>query len=1243
MGTLSLLQWNANSVRQRYAELRNFLSVNRIDVVCIQESKLSSRYQFSMPGYNVVRRDNPSDTSSRGLLTLIRQGIPFQDTHYTGPLEAQIVPIHTSRGKVRIINLYLPPTEVIQEDDLNDLINGTNTIVVGDFNARSPRWGSQHTCSRGRFIENCIDRNDFVILNTGQPTHVAQRGVESHIDVSICSCRLAVSSRWEIVSDLMGSDHFPIVVRLNESPSFEQTTGPKWKLRNANWQHFADLLDEWVRDSDIRTDDVDEYNSRIVSAFLAAAEKSVPQTGKGRPRARPLPYWNDQIRRAIAARNRARNKLKRTQSLDDCIEYKRLKAEAQRTIRMEASTYWQQYCGTLDHRTPLSNIWKMVKRMQGVRADATSAPLKIDDVVLETMQDKAEAFAEQYAAVSSSSNFSSAFQKRKREFEQSLQQEPLVPVDRPEAVVLNDDFSMSELRQAIKSGKTNKSPGVDRVVREFLQNSPDSMLRVLLVFYNMIWSTGQIPVAWKHAIVLPILKNGKDRTAPSSYRPISLTSVLSKVMEKMTSNRLQWYMERYELFNSQQSGFRKGRSTTDHLLRLQDTVLKHTATGGHVLAVFLDVEKAFDMLWNDGLMMKLAQLGVAGKMFKWINNFVHDRTFQVRVGNTLSHNKVLENGTAQGAQISPSLFIVMNNDLVGLLPKGLCASLFADDLEYDAAGTNIPHLVRLVQKGLDITEVYCDTWGMRISSSKSVAVLFTRSKVQHDIKLTINGNEIPVVKSAKFLGMTFDDRLSWSTHVKDLAERCNKRINVMKAIAGNDWGAQQDTLLTIYRAIIRPVIDYGSIVYDSASRSLMSTIDSIQYRALKIVYGAMKGTALSALQVEAGEMPLNLRRHRLQCNYGIQAIQTKGHVARAVFTEHWQHSYGKFKGNGKPVFLKIREFLERQDIAGIRVERFSKNPPWTYPPIVVDLELGEAGPKKENAERLSSKAKEKTANYGTTCRIYTDASKDTNDNIGIGIVIQQPDKHDFLCFSYRLDNALSIHCGELVAIRTALEKALELDSQGKITLFTDSQSALACLQSSDSNTRQDIVDSIFCLLAKLNVTFVWIPSHLGVDGNELADSEANRGRTRPTIDITVGKNLEDGYKIAMDTALSIWQQQWTTSTVARHYHSIQPTIVVANRHMKLNRKKSSVINRLRFGICALNARLHKIGKADSPLCVTCGKDETIDHYLLECTGNPATLTLHERCEMWNLDKTVVSVLSDTRTLNFIASTFTRKI
>jgi ribonuclease HI len=344
-----------------------------------------------------------------------------------------------------------------------------------------------------------------------------------------------------------------------------------------------------------------------------------------------------------------------------------------------------------------------------------------------------------------------------------------------------------------------------------------------------------------------------------------------------------------------------------------------------------------------------------------------------------------------------------------------------------------------------------------------------------------------------------------------------------------------------------------------------------------------------------------------------------------------------------PAFLKTHEFLKRQEIADIRIVRFPEHPPWRYPPLIVDLELKEAGPKRENADWLQMLAKNKTADYGKTCRIFTDASKDNDNNIGIGVIIQQPDREAHLSFSFRLDGDLSIHCGELVAIRTALEKAIELDIHGVITLFTDSQSALASLQRSDSNTRQDIVDSIFCLLAKLNVTFVWIPSHLGVDGNELADDEANRGRLRPTIDITVGKQLENGYKIAFDVTMASWQQRWTSSTKARHYYSIQPTLTVATRRARLCRKKSTVINRLRFGICALNQRLHKIGRAASPLCSTCGEVETIAHYLLECTGNPATRKLQERCEMWHVHKTVVSVLSDARTMDFIATTFTRNI
>ena len=144
-----------------------------------------------------------------------------------------------------------------------------------------------------------------------------------------------------------------------------------------------------------------------------------------------------------------------------------------------------------------------------------------------------------------------------------------------------------------KIGKTkkNRSPGEDGIPYEMIQKLHESAMKVLLKIYN-----GSLPKDWKHAIILPILKPAKDPTKPESYRPISLTSCLCKIMERMITNRLQWFVERKNLLTKDQAGFRKHRSTIDQVIRLQGKISKSLKGKHHVLGIFIDFEKAYDMI-----------------------------------------------------------------------------------------------------------------------------------------------------------------------------------------------------------------------------------------------------------------------------------------------------------------------------------------------------------------------------------------------------------------------------------------------------------------------------------------------------------------------------------------------------------------------------------------------------------------------------------------------------------------------
>jgi Reverse transcriptase (RNA-dependent DNA polymerase) len=253
-----------------------------------------------------------------------------------------------------------------------------------------------------------------------------------------------------------------------------------------------------------------------------------------------------------------------------------------------------------------------------------------------------------------------------------------------------------------------------------------------------------------------VLKAGKDPRAAASYGPISLTSTLCKLMERLVVNRLQWYLERHGLLSKVQSGLRRNRDTLDLIVRLQDTIVRQVHYHGCVLAVFLDMESAFDMVWRKGLMIKLKRFGINGRMFDWIESFVKDWTFHVRVYTTLSGDLRSENGRAQGAMLSPLAFLNMIDDLPSVMDD-VETSLYADHSMLYKTGKNIKHLVRSMQRALDKAVAWAEEWGFKISTEKSVTVLFSPingSKLD-DVKLTIGIEPVKVEKTAKFLGAFF--------------------------------------------------------------------------------------------------------------------------------------------------------------------------------------------------------------------------------------------------------------------------------------------------------------------------------------------------------------------------------------------------------------------------------------------------------------------------------------------------------
>lgn len=1241
---LSILQWNARSLVAHGGELKQFVyeSVVAPDFICIQETWLKPCATFSFPGYSVVRRDRP--TAGGGVATLIKTGITYAVLVPPGDMECVSVQFYAGAKRLTIHNVYNPPNVSPIESDYKFLFSFPNSITLGDFNAHSCLFGATSVCTRGLLLESLMDQYSFACLNTGAGTYLKHDGTMSHLDITMVSASISLNSNWMVVDDPLGSDHLPIITTINEAPRVEAVAAERWCYSKANWAAFKSdcrsiLIDDTVND------DAEASYMLFVENLTLLANRHIPKA-KPSCKARSVPYWNDDCVQAKKARNMAKNRMQATSDLDARIDYRRQKGLTQYVIKNAQKTSWRSYCSSVNDSTKLGTLWKTAKKMSGNTSTPSMASLVENGVKYETNAHKADLLLATFTKASSSSNYTDTFIQHKNSFETEYRDQLhgnglAVPPSTPHLLgceEINRRFELHEVMSAVRQCKRHSAAGPDDISYEILKHIPKSCLKVLWKLYNLIWNNGRLPVNWKHSIILPIYKPNKPKADPNSYRPIALTSTLCKIMERVIANRLGWFMERNDLFNRNQCGFRRGKSCLDQIMRLQDDIQKSINTKQLTLAVFIDFEKAFDLVWRDGLLLKLQKLGLSDNIYRFIQDFLTDRSVQVKVGNTLSRTAMLENGSPQGSVISPLLFLLLINDIPLDTDHGSKLAVFADDSSIWKSGPNEVFLAKCIQKYLLKIEAWCDQWGFKISASKTVAVIFTRRVKLKPIALTLMGTQLTFETKFKFLGVIFDNRLLWNAHIDYVVDRCKKSLNLMRALSGKSWGSCKSVLLSLYRSLIRSRIDYGCQAYDTASDASKRRLDSVQYQALKICCGAMKSTALTALQVECGEMSLAERRTQLQLKYAVKIQTAVNHPTSCILEDAWQLHYAKFKTRREPCALKINETLSKLQITAADENSLSEIPPWILNACPVDLALSESIAKKYDSPDLQRALAlefidKKTGKFA----LYTDGSKSTDGKVGAAIYAPSIG----LRRNVRITDHASVYTSELIAIKCALSYIIDTNRTNSV-IFSDSLSVLQTLKHGTPGSNQKLVSEVRILvqqineLDKSNVSFAWVPSHVGVPGNEAADTEAKLALSNPQIDVVVKPTLNDAYCRINSHISEQWQKRWDSSETGKAYKVIQPTVSGVIKYTNKSRRKEVVITRLRLGRCALNRYLHVINCHPTGLCDTCHEPETIEHHLLYCTGQVALADkLRAECATLCMPPTLFTILNAVQCIDVV--------
>lgn len=404
-----------------------------------------------------------------------------------------------------------------------------------------------------------------------------------------------------------------------------------------------------------------------------------------------------------------------------------------------------------------------------------------------------------------------------------------------------------EVKRVIGSFKSNTAPGWDKISTNLIKSNIDYLAVPICYLCNLSLETGIFPNVFKRAIVCPIYKSG-DKCNPTNYRPISVLSVLSKILEKVVNIRLVSYLEKNKIINTNQFGFREGKSTEQAVLKLTTEITSHLDSGQRSIGVFLDLQKAFDTVSIHILLTRLESVGIRGLALEWFRSYLSNRIQRVRIGDLVSDMDTCTFGVPQGSTLGPTLFLIYINDLFNNVPHDMEIFMFADDTVLLFHGNTWPEVTAIAEQGLAKVTSWLEKSLLSLNINKTKFVCFHLShltcpnsnitlkihtypcniKIQHNCSC----KSLLRTSSLRYLGVIIDENLNWNSHIYAMTSRIRKLIYIFRNLRNV---AEHSLLIQTYKALCGCLIRYCICVWGHASKTHMLVLERAQRALLKVL------------------------------------------------------------------------------------------------------------------------------------------------------------------------------------------------------------------------------------------------------------------------------------------------------------------------------------------------------------------------------------------------------------------------
>ena len=1193
MDKLRILQWNIRSISKNKEYLELILGTYQPDIIVLQETCDATKEGIKLNGYQTPIRTKYSYGSKiRGLSTYVSENYNQTEIEIENNDDYSLitVKIENNTGKEYVItNLHRRCENGIRlfKEHLTTNIQNfkdTEYIIMGDFNLHHPLWDNnfldkpdyKRYLGKSDPIANLIQDNEMTVLNNGEPTRIDDGlRLSSAIDLTIINKQISnQTADWCLIDDNAvcdrgNSDHVPIVLSIghkdeNHTPNTQKNnteTGYNYKKLDKNKLKKELEKIDWDQITYSNNEETNkEINNILIQALSKSTKKEKNYKNKNRNH-RQVPWWNKTCQDAINKKKAASKKYYKNKTINNKTEYNRVRNESNRTIREEKCKHWQDYVSNINLNTNNSETWTKIKNMEGGHNKPKIIPTLIDSNNSKhvTNKEKANLLGNTYHQISSDKNYSDEFLQTKNNFEQ-ITGHNLTEKETNNQEAINAQITIEEFEQALKNKKDTKE-GIDHIRYTVYKLLPQEGKNVVLKLLNNIWKQGEIPKNHKHAIIVPILKPGKNTKDPKSYRPISLTSHLGKILETIVNNRLMNYLETNGMLKDTQSGFRQKRQTMDHVARLTNDIEACMKRNKINIAVFLDLQKAFDTVHREGILLELKKLGITGQMYNFIQCFLKDRTFQVKVDGELSDTHTQDNGVPQGSVISPTLFNLLINSLPNIQDNNpnVEVGAYADDVALwlkpqickrkgkNKIRTEQNISKKTIEKAATELIKELETRGFTVNIAKTQAIIFNKRANETIKSLRINEEEVKLSNTIKYLGVTFDSKLNFNAHIDELLIRANKSMNILHNLAGRkDWGADPRTLRTTYLGIIRSKLTYGAEVYHRANKTKLQELDKFQNRALRIIAGVRKTAGdENKLGLITNIEPLGIHRQICIANLGYRIKANPNNPAQAAFNDNHRFAKKEIKSLNE----EFKNITQKADITeDISIFRPIEEH-WMNNKFVV----------RENAEDLSNAEK-----------LYVQSDRSSGSI-----------KFRHVTRNFIFNQGLSENSVNTELISTALSLVMETANPAtEIIIITNNRKTIKNLSLEENTDRPETLSKIFKKKTELENIRIKITLAEGHKGGSNTSDEATH------INIPLTYN-EIKPLIRKKIINNIWIKELQDNP---NYAQILELKNVKKFNLD---RKATHINHLRLG-CFITGFVF-------PVCPYCEENLTIKHVLETCT------------------------------------------